>query len=41
VKYEFEFEFDEVFRGKVKEIEERVIERAMTDSLDRRRSSSR
>ena len=41
VKYEFEFEFDEVFRGKVKEIEERVIERAMTDSLDRRKSFSR
>ena len=41
VKYEFEFEFNEVFRRKVKEIEERVIERAMTDSLDRRKSFSR
>ena len=37
VKYDFEFEFNEGFRRKAKEIEEKVIERAMTGNLDKRK----
>ncbi|HDO19859.1 MAG TPA: tRNA pseudouridine(38-40) synthase TruA [Thermoplasmatales archaeon] len=41
VKFDFEFEFDENFVKKAREVEEKTIKRAMTDNLDRRRFSCR
>ena len=37
IRYDFDFEYDEKLKSKIREIEDRVIERAMTDNSDRRR----